>query len=302
MLKALITIIISIPSAVLITIGIFKFWFLERIKRSVEFEYSKKLLDYKSKLDLDVERLLHDYKSKLDLEAQRQLIETRNNIEKNAIIQGVGNKAFEEINKISMEKKVGAVHVVWQAVIALRTIFPPIATLIDTFPREQFGLYTAIKNSPNFDLLKGEVVGEQFKKTMSEKVNLVEEQRIYLGEYVWNLYHALMTIMMSCYLAIHFETDDEKVVTWYENSLVKGLVEVIFSSEELNRYQSRNAGKQTIIRDVLERKILEGLTQIISSEKVTEEALKQAEKIQEIAKKMDAQQAAQRAKVQVGVT
>jgi hypothetical protein len=274
----MVEIIIAITSSVVfssaasgIIIWLSKTWIGERLRESIKHEYSTKM---------------EEYKTGLGLESQKQIINFKNEIERGLVIQGVGNKSLEDVNRIKMQKLLQAVDALWGAVLAFRTIMPPIAGIVDAISPTDVRLYQSLKASRDYDTIRGEANSEAFKSAMQNKINNIENYRIYLGEYLWSLYHALMVINIRFYFTLHFEQDDNKVVRWHEDEIIRAFVKSVLSDEEMRTYEGRNFGKLAMIRDFIEKKIMATIRKLISAETIAEESLKQAKAIDENIQKL----------------
>lgn len=261
-------ILIAISSSVIFSsavtsliIWLTKTWISEHLKESIKYEYAQKM---------------EEYKAAIDLESQKQILNFKSELERNLVIQTVGNKSLEEINKVSVQKIVQSVEALWEAVLALRTIMPPIAGLIDSLAPDKVNLYQSVKASRDFPAIKGKADSELFINAMKNKLSQVENFRIYLGEYIWSLYNALSSINIQFYFTIHFQEDDNKLISWHEDETIKTLVKSVLTAEELKIYESYNSGKLGMIRNFLENKILVNLKALISAEKITDDSLRQA--------------------------
>lgn len=241
-------------------------WISARIKASIQHEYDQKL---------------EAHKAQLKAENEISLLEIRTALEREAALHAAAYASFSEGQKAAMERKLKAFDRLWEKLLQIRNILPPVLMFMDVMSSVEEYKEFKHANQKNFQKLTGELLPEKVANLFSDSQGLVETIRPYVGEYMWAIYYSYHTIMIRVLVKLHISVDDSVKVEWYKDDVERQLIESILTPIELQEFDSLTFGKLNWLQINLQSKILSASRKLISGEEFGSESLNQARLIQE---------------------
>lgn len=117
-----------------------------------------------------------------------------------------------------------------------------------------------------------------------------ERVRPYVGEYTWALVATYQAIVMRMAFLVQLGEKDESKLNWHLDSGIKQLLMSAFTSEDLKEFEATSLGKFGWIQRKFETKILAAMQVVISGEQFGDEALHQAQIMEEKVQQLKAKQ------------
>lgn len=238
-------------------------WIGERLRSSIKHEYDLKL----SALNAE-----------LRLQGDMHAAMLRASIEKEAEKLRFATTSLGEAQKAAIERKLYGVDVLWQGVLAARENVPPIMGFIDILTVDE---YQNSRNHPTFKALTGDLSQEKIMKLAKDAYGSLERVRPYVGEYLWALFATYQALTIRVVFLIHLGRDDAAKLNWHQDSGIRQLLSSSLTTEEVTQFDSVPIGKIGWLQRTYELKMLNAMKKVISGEEFGEEALRQAQKMEE---------------------
>jgi len=243
-------------------------WLSERLRRSIEHEYELKLTHLNNELKAESERTVILLKSSIESEAEKVRL---------------ANASISQTQKFSIERKLSAIETLWEGVLAARKNIPVIMGFIDILSEDE---YSAMKNHPDSQEREGELSTRKMTEMYEDNVGSRERIRPYVGEYTWALVSTYQSIILRTALLIQMGQEDKKKLNWHLDSGIRQLLNSALSEAEVVAFDETKIGKVNWIQRKFEYKILAAMQIVISGEQFGDEALKQAQKMEEKVQKL----------------
>lgn len=238
-------------------------WISERLKQSIQHEYDQKLAFFSAQLRVQTETDLTALRAAIEREADKLRFAT----------SSVG-----ETQKAAIERKLDAIDILWSSVLAARENIPAVMSFIDILTVDE---YKTSKDHPHFKALIGEVSNEKLVAMFMDNVGSKERIRPYIGEYLWALLSTYQALILRVALLLHWGKDDAEKLNWHRDSAVQQTLKVSLTQAELAAFENVKIGKIGWLQGTFEKKMLTAMQVIISGEHFAEEALAQAQRMEE---------------------
>lgn len=238
-------------------------WLSERLRHSIKHEYDLKLTYIKNELKAESDKNTLLLKRSIETEAEKLRL---------------ANASINETQKIAIERKLSAIEILWEGVLAVRKNIPSIIGFIDILTEDE---YSSLKDRPDFQKIVGDISHEKIIQIHEENIGSRERVRPYVGEYTWALASTYQAIILRISLLIKMGQDDNKKLNWHLDSGIRQLINSALSEDEITEFDNTKIGKIKWIQRIFEFKILSAIQIIVSGEQFGEEALKQAQKMEE---------------------
>ena len=245
-----------------------KSWIAARLKSSIQHEYDQKL---------------EAYKAQLKAAQEISLVELRSTIEKEAALQQAAHASFQQVQKAAIEKKLTSIDELWSAVVHARENTPAILVFLDVMVVSE---YSNILKNPEMKELAAQLGNKRMIEIGNSLGKGVERTRPYIGEYLWALFYAYRAITMRALVLMRMGMSDPKKLNWHEDIGIKQLITSVFTSDQINQFESQEFGKFGYLRNNLEVMMLKAMSKIISGEIFSNDVLQQAEIISMKAQKL----------------
>lgn len=243
-------------------------WLSERLRHSIKHEYDLKLAHLNNELKAESERNVILLKSSIESEAEKIRL---------------ANASISQTQKLSIEKKLSAIETLWEGVLAARKNIPVVMGFIDILTEDE---YSSMKDHRDFQAMVGELSTEKMTQMYQDNVGSRERVRPYVGEYTWALVSTYQAIILRTALLIQMGQEDSKKLNWHLDSGIRQLLNSALSEAELAEFDVTKIGKVNWIQRKFEFKILAAMQVVISGEQFGDEALKQAQKMEEKVQKL----------------
>lgn len=271
--------VVTALSSVLLS-GAFLFlarnWLSERLRQSIQHEYAQKLEAHKASLRADHEIALE---------------RLRTDASQARAIHDMAAESYLETRRASHERRLQAIEAMWQAVRRIRTTAPSIVILQDILlPEEYPKIFTG-------EVLSGVLDGFSHPESFSSVLDdheAVEANRPFMGEYASSLFFVYRAIVGRLLVLILFGKQDGKIVHWTKDSGVRQLLEAVCTADEVDSLFENPIGGVARMLDLVETKILEAASSIISGEEASAKGIDHAKKIMATATDVKAQEAKER--------
>lgn len=243
-------------------------WLSERLRHSIKHEYDLKLTHLNNELKAESERNVILLKSSIESEAEKIRL---------------ANASISQTQKLSIERKLSAIETLWEGVLAARKNIPVVMGFIDIVKEDE---YSSMKYHRDFQALVGEISTEKTTQMYEDNVGSRERARPYVGEYTWALVSTYQAIILRIALLIQMGQEDSKKLNWHLDSGIRQLLNSALSEAEIAKFDETKIGKVNWIQRMFEFKILAAMQIVISGEQFGDEALKQAQKMEEKVQKL----------------
>ena len=117
--------------------------------------------------------------------------------------------ATSEGQKAAVEARLRAFDRVWAAFLLMRNMANPITTYLEVLTIEEYG---RLKSDPKFQQLFGTFDRTRLERMYEDKN--VEQARPYIGEIVWALFYAYLTVISRFVLLQYIAASDEDRINW----------------------------------------------------------------------------------------
>lgn len=238
-------------------------WISERLRQSIKHEY-----------DLKLTHLNNELKA----ESEKNALLLRNSIEKEAEKVRLANASISQTQSYSIERKLSATETLWEGVLATRKNIPVVMGFIDILTEDE---YSSMKDHRNFQAMVGELSTPKITQMYEDNVGSRERVRPYVGEYTWALVSTYQAIILRTALLIQMSQEDSNKLNWHLDSGIRQLLNSALSKSEIEKFDATKIGKVNWIQRKFEFKILNAMQVVISGEQFGEEALIQAQKMEE---------------------
>jgi len=243
-------------------------WISERLRNSIRYEYDLKLAATNTEL-----------KTQADAQAVKLVAA----IEKEAEKLRFATSTVTESQKLAIARKLDGLDTLWSGVLSARENVPIIMGFIDILSEEQ---YLSMADHPHFQEMVGEISPEKMAKMFKDNVGSLERVRPYVGEYLWAIFSTYQALITRTTLLIQMGEKDSKKLNWHQDDGIRQLLSSSLSDSELAQFDATPIGKVGWLQRKYEGKILRAMEKIISGKEFGEEALKQAQDMEEKIQKL----------------
>jgi hypothetical protein len=245
-------------------------WISERLQQSIRHEYDQKLAHLNAQLRNESDKNALLLKSSIEREAERLRFATAS----------VG-----QTQRVAIERRLTALETLWDGVLATRENIPIVMGFIDILTVDE---YASMKDHPHFIAMVGEVSPEKLAAMYKDNVGSRERVRPYVGEYTWALVSTYQSIILRAALLVQMGQENEKKLNWHLDYGINQLLRSALATDELSEFESTRIGKVGWIQRRFESKILTAMQIVISGEQFGEEALRQAQRMEEKVQELNA--------------
>ena len=227
-------------------------WIKTRIERSITSRYDTQFEQHRRNLQTEHELLLQRVQQ----------------------AQAMVNNAFVEGQRATAERRVIAVDTIWRGITKLREECPPAVGLLDLYPPDRCDV-TRIPEIKNF-------ANETSLSSIIKRIEDTDVKNIrpFIGEACYSLYSCYYALTGRIAYLLITDTPKGKVQPWYKDKMIRGLLSEVLTEEEIVELDSLIERQFNWTRDLLEQKLLEQTSRIISGNTSAEEGLQQARNIQ----------------------
>lgn len=211
----------------------------------------------------------------------------------------VSNQSFNE-------KRDKAIEDMWKTILDLQEIYNIVERLENTinFQKTKEG---PLDNYllPNKDALQQKYVRkwmdeldldednwvEKIVEKIEEKISLISDYRIFLGEQIWWLFYMYSSFIKETFLAIYVEsffkrTIEEWVEGWVKDKSIIKILEKVFTEDELLQINWGSLGAVSRARIMFESKIVREVNKVFSGEKAAELGFKTAQRYAKVVQEL----------------
>lgn len=262
----LLTLITSAGASILLSAALLwlaRSWISERLHRSIQHEYDQKLALLNASLKAEAEKNAALLKATMERESDRLRFATA---------------SIGETQKAAIERRLDGLDTLWAAMLAARDNIPPVMSFIDILTVEE---YRSQKDHPDFRKLAGEVSPEKLAAMFKDNVGSRERIRPYVGEYLWALVSTYQALILRVALLLHWGQKDEEKLSWHKDSGIQQLLRSSLSPTEFSDFDGVKIGKVGWLQRLYEQKVLAAMQVVISGQVFGEEALQQAQRMEE---------------------
>lgn len=238
-------------------------WISERIQQGIRHEYDQKLAHLNAQLRNESEKNALLLKSSIEHEAERLRFAT---------------SSVSQTQRASIDRRLTALETLWEGVLATRENAPIVMGFIDILTIDE---YSSMKDHPHFKAMVGEVSPEKLAAMYKDNVGSRERVRPYVGEYTWALVSTYQSIILRTALLVQMGQEDSKKLNWHLDSGIDQLLRSALTAEEMSGFEATRIGKVGWIQRTFESKILAAMQIAISGEQFGDEALRQAQRMEQ---------------------
>lgn len=238
-------------------------WISERLKNSIKHEYDLKLSTVNAELRMQADLQTAQLKASIEKEAEKIRFAT---------------SSIGESQKAAIARKLDAIDALWSGVLSARENVPVVMGFIDILTVEE---YMDMGDHPQFKQMVGELSPEKLAKMFKDNVGSLERVRPYVGEYLWAVFSTYQALITRIALLIQMGDKDPKKLNWHKDNGIRQLLYSSLSAEEVAQFEVTTIGKVGWLQRNYEVKILDAMQKVISGKEFGEEALKQAQEMEE---------------------
>lgn len=114
-----------------------------------------------------------------------------------------------------------------------------------------------------------------------DNVGSLERVRPYVGEYLWAIFSTYQVLITRIVLLIQMGEKNPKKLNWHQDSGMRQLLVSSLSAQEIAEFDATKIGKVGWLQRNYESKIFQAMQKVISGQEFGEEALKQAQDMEE---------------------
>lgn len=238
-------------------------WIGERLKNSIKYEY-----------DLKLSAVNNELKTQADIQAAQ----LKASIEKEAEKIRFATSSIGESQKAAIIRKLDGIDVLWSGVLKIRENVPVVMSFIDILPEDT---YLSMADAPQFKQMVGELSAEKLTQMFKDNIGSLERVRPYVGEYLWAIFSTYQVLITHIVLLIQMGEKDPEKLNWHQNNGIRQLLYSSLSSQEVAEFDAIKIRKVAWLQRNYESKILQAMQKVISGQEFGEEALKQAQDMEE---------------------
>lgn len=238
-------------------------WISERIQQSIKHEYDQKLAHLNAQLRNESDKNALLLKSSIEHEAERLRFATA---------------SVSQTQRAAIDRRLTALETLWEGVLATRGNIPVIMGFIDILTIDE---YSSMKDDSQFKAMIGEVSQEKLAAMYMDNVGSRERVRPYVGEYTWALVSTYQSIILRTAFLVQMGQEDSKKLNWHLDSGINQLLRSALIEEEMKEFEATRIGKVGWIQRKFESKILAAMQIVISGEQFGDEALRQAQRMEQ---------------------
>ena len=188
--------------------------------------------------------------------------------------QTMANNAFVEGQRVTAERRLIAVDKIWRETIRLRRECPTAVGLLDIYPPDRYD----VAKIPGIRRLADDMDLPSIVERLQDTE--VENIRPFIGEACYSLYSCYYALTGRIAYLLSEDIPKGKVRPWYKDGRTRELLSEVLTKQEIMKLDSLTQGQLKWTRNLLEQKILERTSQIISGNTSAEEGIEQARNIQ----------------------
>lgn len=238
-------------------------WISERIQQSIRHEYDQKLAHLNAQLRNESDKNALLLKSSIEHEAERLRFATT---------------SVSQTQRVAIDRRLTALETLWEGVLATRDNVPVVMGFIDILTIDE---YSSMKDDSQFIAMVGEVSHEKLAAMYKDNVGSRERVRPYVGEYTWALVSTYQSIILRTAFLVQMGQEDTKKLNWHLDSGINQLLRSALTGEEMKEFEATRIGKVGWIQRMFESKILAAMQIVISGEQFGDEALRQAQRMEQ---------------------
>jgi len=186
--------------------------------------------------------------------------------------------SVSQTQRAAIDRRLTALETLWEGVLATRENIPIVMGFIDILTIDE---YSSMKDHPHFKAMIGEVSPEKLAAMYKDNVGSRERVRPYVGEYTWALVSTYQSIILRAALLVQMGQEDSKKLNWHLDSGINQLLRSALTAEEMTEFEATRIGKVGWIQRKFESKILAAMQIVISGEQFGDEALRQAQRMEQ---------------------
>ena len=238
-------------------------WISERLKSSIKYEYDLKLSAVNNELRTQADAQAAHLKASIEKEAEKIRFAT---------------SSIGESQKAAITKKLEGIDTLWSGVLKARENVPAVMGFIDILTVDE---YLTMGDYPHFKQMVGELSPEKLIQMFKDNVGLLERVRPYVGEYLWAIFSTYQALITRIVLLIQMGEKDPKKLNWHQDGGIRQLLNSSLSAQEVAEFDATKIGKVGWLQRNYESKILQAMQKVISGQEFGEEALRQAQDMEE---------------------
>jgi hypothetical protein len=231
-------------TAALVFIG--RTWLYERLRQSIEHEYS-----------IRFESFRHDLQSRQELAVQQ----IRHDAEKEIAARSVAADAFQAAHVAAYHSRLDAIKSMWEAIISLRQNAPGFLIFADILTADEESRMLADPERRREIEKYSTGDAQQFCTTVSLPV---EHRRPFLGERLYAMFYAYRAFLLRVPWAYNDSVSRGKPRPWREDPAARDILRAALPAEEVDRVLKPEIGMMMLAQQFFEQGILREIATVIS--------------------------------------
>ncbi len=234
-----------------ILIWITKSWITERLKKSIEFEYSQKLLTLKAQLTAEYGI------------AKEQL--------------RVSTSTLTSINLASFNQRLKAIKIFWEALIKIKySNLTSIFTVIDLFQPKD---YTSLVKNVELEFLFSYITTDNLLKAATDFTDNTAKYKPFIGSFLHSLFDIYVTLIFRiCHILDEGKKKGE-IAEWYKDTVVEQLLPYVLYEKEIDELNNRVIEKIKFMQMTVEQRIISEIGKVLSGESDSALSFEQTKKL-----------------------
>jgi hypothetical protein len=233
------------------------------------------ILKWLSKIIEEKLKLVWQQQNQKEIEIFKAYITNSQDIFKSSLTQ------FSSGHQCSQEKRLKAIDELWETILAIRSFVGPIVSFYDVLlPKEYMPVLEKDPDAFLVSKINLETINEFMKRIES-----IEKQRPYLGEYIWGLFFTYRAFMLRMTFVFQSSKEKGQIIPWYED---KHMLDMLKTSIGKDYVDGRDFSVPTATHYAIamfEQKILIEVNKLISGEYASESNYKEAKRLLELVEK-----------------
>ena len=213
-------------------------------------------------------------------EYEKEIELLKSNFNSNLELLRISLTTFSAGHQYSQERRLQAIDLLWQNIISIRDFISPISTFFSVLLPEE---YTPVLNKDPDAFLVSRITDKTTSELLN-KLDNIETQRPYLGEYIWGLFFTYRSFMLR--ISFLFQRGKEKghIKKWHEDTHVLNMLKTSIGDEDFNKLDFAHPMSILYAINMFEQKILIEVNKLVSGEFASEANYKEAKRLLDLVK------------------
>lgn len=194
---------------------------------------------------------------------------------------------YSQTHRKLLDKKIEASEIIWQSILNMKQTFPTPVLVIYQILTESEITYDNLKSSNFREALESDSFVNIFVKNakdLREASLPINKNRLFLSEELWLLSRAYEGFIgRTVYLLIN-GYNHRKIQHWKKDTGVRQILATVLSEEEIDFSYKMNLKSYEALLSYMESKVLSEIGRLLSDDKLVNDTMNLAQKINEIEK------------------